>query len=113
MFPPLNSKEMNDEPSAVVVGKCYSVREIFERTMQGMPCSVSTRQLEHRDDVSDFFDEDDDLVRISEMREFSEQLDDAFKSRGKIGADVKEEDKPAPPAVEKPVEKPVDKPVDK
>ena len=113
MFPPLNSEELNDEPSAVVVGKCYSVREIFERTMQGMPCSVSTHQLEHRDDVSDFFDEDDDLVRISDMWEFSEQLDDAYKSRGNLREEVKEEDKPAPPAVEKPVEKPVEKLVEK
>ena len=113
MFPPINSKEVNDEPSSVIVGKCYSVREIFDRTMQGMPCSVSTRQLEHRDDVSDFFDEDDDLVRISEMRDFSEQLEEAYKFRGRSSAEVKEDVDPAPPAVEKPVEKPVDKPVDK
>lgn len=112
MFPPINSKEVNEEPSAVIVGKCYSVREIFDRTMQGMPCAVSTRQLEHRDDVSDLFDEDDDLVRISEMREFSEQLNDAYKSRDGDSAEVKEYDKD-PSAVEKPVEKPVDKPVDK
>lgn len=112
MFPPINSKEFNDSPSAVIVGKCYSVREIFERTMQGMPCAVSTRQLEHRDDVSDLFDEDDDLVRISEMREFSEQLDDAYKSRDGDSAEVKEDDKLSP-AVEKTVEKSVEKSVDK
>lgn len=91
--------EYNSGISETVVQKCYTIKELFDRTMAGMPCSVANFPVEHRVDGSDFLGidlDDDPLVRMSQLEDLQERLsqmkDNTNKEISKTtNADEKEE----------------------
>ena len=104
LYPP-GQPEVIDPVSVTVVGKCYTIRELMNRTLAGMPVNVSVNRLEeHRLSADDFINEDEDdmFVRMSNNERFADEFEQAYK-------ESKEQpvEKPVNESVEKPVNEPV------